>query len=475
MQSIGGKRVGLILGPVVSLSLFFWLNSSSQLGYQGSAVSAVAILMAIWWMTEALPISATAMLPIPLFPLLGIATVADTTAPYAHNLIFLFMGGFLLGIGMQRWNLHKRIALNVLSILGNRAAVLIAGFMVITAIFSMWVSNTATVVMMLPIGMSVIELLGDEAEDNFAVCLMLGLAYGGSIGGIATLIGTPPNALLAAFMQDELGINLSFQSWMKLGLPITCILLPITWFLLTKFLFPLKRGSVVGTKELFKSELSKLGGLRAAELIVMIVFTCTALAWIFRPLIAKYLPGIDDTVIAMTGGLLLFILPSGNKDAPRILSWKETTQLPWGVLLLFGGGLSLAAALARTGVTEFIGTFFIGMENVPPLLVILSVVTVVIFLTEMTSNTAMIAAFLPVLFGISGGLGVEPYLLLIPAAVGASCAFMLPVATPPNALVFASGKITISQMVHAGFWLNIISIFVVSIMCYLFAETLLGL
>lgn len=479
------QRIGLFGGPVIAVVVYLLLAPSVAVGaglsHAGHVTTALATLMAVWWLTEAIPVTATALLPIPLFPLFGVASTKAATAPFAHNLIFLFLGGFLLALAMQRWQLHRRIALLVLAALGNRTEWLVAGFMGLTAWFSMWVSNTATVVMMLPIAISVIDLATRNAKANnqpvpvnFPICLMLGLAYAATIGGTGTLIGTPPNALLAAYVNTAYGVTIGFQQWMRFGLPVVILLLPLCWWMLTRWLYPIRTEQIAGSRALFAEELRGLGPMQRAEWIVTITFLCTALAWVFRPLVAHLLPSIDDTVIAMSGALLLFLIPAGGGTNKRVLDWSVASELPWGVLLLFGGGLSLASAMTANGVSTFIGQQIAGIGAVHPLILIFVVCLVVKILTEITSNTATAAAFLPVLGAIAVGFGVNPYLLLIPAAVGASCAFMLPVATPPNALVFASGRVTIAQMSRAGLWLNLAAVIIITLLTYFAAERFFG-
>ncbi len=459
------------------------------LSQPGRAVAAVGAMMAILWVTEALPIAVTALFPIALFPLVtgGAITIRSAAAPYAHELIFLFMGGFMLALAMQRCNLHRRIALRIILLVGTRPDALVGGFMLATAILSMWVSNTATVVMMLPIAMSVVELVRRElkkARDpdlppdglpfNFAVCLMLGTAYASSIGGIGTLIGTPPNALLAAFLETHYEIKISFVRWLGIGLPLVVVFLPITWFVITKIVFPIHIRKIPGGRELIRMELESQGPMSRAEMTTLAIFLLTAAAWIARPLLVTIeLPGqvrpfvgISDAGIAMTSAILLFAVPVNVKQREFLLTWDQARKLPWGILILFGGGLSLASAIRGTGVAEFIGHHVAGLQYLSTPLLILLVTTVVVFLTELTSNTATTATFLPVLAAVADGLGIDPLLLLVPMTIGASCAFMMPVATPPNAVVFASGEITIPQMCKTGIWLNLIGISLVMLLMY---------
>ncbi len=443
-------------------------------------VAAVAALMATLWLTEAIPISATALLPLVLFPTLGVAPIDDVASPYADPLIFLFLGGFLIALAIERWNLHRRIALTVLSRVGAREDLQIGGFMVATAALSMWVSNTATTVMMLPVALSVVPRAPDggvaPGKENFAVALLLGVAYGSSAGGVATLIGTPPNALLAAFMRQNYGIEIGFGQWMLLGLPISLVMLVATWFLLTRMLFPVGRNEVPAARAAIRDALAALGPASIAEKRVAIVFGLTALLWITRPLLAGLVPALQlsDTAIAVAGALLLFIVPNGIERGRFLLTWEQAERLPWGVLLLFGGGLSLAAAVSQSGLAVWIGGELEGLAGWPVMLLIVAITVLIIFLTELTSNLATSATFLPVVAALALSLGQPPLLLAIPAVLAASCAFMLPVATPPNAIVFASGFLTIPQMARAGVWLNAIGVVVIIGLVYLLMEPVFG-
>ena len=506
--AVGRPRIGLWLGPLLGVAIYLLVPSLSEeaagetaasLSHSGRAVLSVAVLMAVLWVTEALPIAVTALIPIVLFPLLtrGEISVSDSTAPYAHELIFLFLGGFVLAQAMQRWGLHRRIALNTIRLVGTRPAAVVGGFMIATAFLSMWVSNTATVVMMLPIALSVIELvrreLGRSDETavqaqagsfHFAICLLLGTAYAASIGGIGTLIGTPPNALLAAYLADQFDIEISFVRWMAVGLPLVIVFLPITWLVLTKIVFPIRLREIPGGRGLFRDQLSALGPMSRPEFLVLIVFVLTAVAWVTRPLLLNYLtsrdaagvsssPPITDAGIAITAAIVLFAIPVDARRGVFLMSWKDAAKLPWGILILFGGGLSLASALTNTGVTEYIGRLVTGFKDPPIFLLILAVTVAIVFLTELTSNTATTAAFLPILGAVAVGLGISPLLLVVPAAIAASCAFMMPVATPPNAIVFSSGEITIPQMCKAGLWLNFIGIALVVGLMYAVATRVL--
>lgn len=466
--------------PLAALVLYFLLPPS--LPSAGRATSAVGLWMAIWWLSEAIPLPATALLPIVLFPLLGILSMKDAAAPYAHKLIFLFMGGFMIAGAMQRWNLHRRVALWTVLRVGTRPDRIVGGFMLATAFLSMWVSNTATALMMTAIGVSVVDVVvraNEESEDSghFAVCLMLGIAYAASIGGMATLIGTPPNALLAAFLEQEYGVELSFGRWMLFAFPLTMLFLPICWWLLTRRIYPVKRDEESWGHRRVEGLVEELGPISVPEKRVGLIFSLVACAWMFRPVFKSAFPvllsGVDDAGIAIAGALALFIFPAGGKESGCLLDWKTAEKLPWGILLIFGGGLSLAAAISHNGVSEFLGHFFVSMEGSGFLLLFLAT-TLIVLLTEMTSNTATTAAFLPILGAVALGAGVAKEGLLAAVALAASCAFMMPVATPPNAIVFGSGYVSIRQMMRAGIWLNITAVVLIVAWAHLMAGLLLG-
>ncbi|CAA0103964.1 Sodium-dependent dicarboxylate transporter SdcS [Zhongshania aliphaticivorans] len=456
----------LAIGPAI---LVITMLMPAPLGMADEAWLALGgtLWMAIWWATEAVPIPVTALLPLILVPVLGIGEVEDLADAYANGIIFLFLGGFLLGLAMQRWELHRRIALNILLAVGQQPNRQIAGFMIATAFLSMWVSNTATSIMMLPIGLSVISFLPEDNSEErrqFAVALLLAIAYSASIGGIATLIGTPPNAMLVAYLKENHDINIGFGEWMLIGLPISIAMLVFTWWWLCRKGF--SGLNTVASRDLLRAELDKLGVLSGAEARVLIIFLVTAIAWITRPLINNYAPGVSDTVIAMAAGLLLFTVRSGEQDSQALLNWQTAEKLPWGVLLLFGGGLALATMIKTSGLAEWLAQNFSLLAAWPMFAVVLVIVAVIIFLTEITSNTATTATFLPLLGALAVANSVSPMLFVIPAAVAASCAFMMPVATPPNAVVFGSGELKIKDMMGMGFTINLFGIAVVSVAGY---------
>lgn len=472
-RGIKPRRLAGILGGSALFAAMLVLPPPE--GLEGTAwrVAAMAALMAVWWMTEAIPVAATALLPIALFPLLRVSGVTEAAAPYGNPLIFLFLGGFVIARAVERWNLHRRIALAVLSAVGTRPDRLIGGFMLATAGLSMWVSNTATSVMMLPIGLSVIGLLhADEGqtkpgtgEDRFALALLLGIAYSASIGGLATLIGTPPNALLAGFMEQTYGVTVGFFQWMLVGVPVSAVMLGTAWLLLTRILFRHAVPGIEGAEALISGEIGKLGPMGREEKRVVAVFSCVALLWVFRPLLAHWLP-LTDPGIAILGALAMFLVPADLRRGVFLLDWDHAKRLPWGILLLFGGGLSLARAIDDSGLAAWIGELLTACAGWPAVAIVLLIAAIVVFLTELTSNTATAAVFLPVVASLGICIGHNPLLFAVPAALAASCAFMMPVATPPNAIVFGSGMVTVPQMARAGILLNLAAILVILLATY---------
>lgn len=438
--------------------------------------AAVGALMAVWWISEALPIAATALVPIVLFPLLGIATVGATTAPYANEVIYLFLGGFLIAMALESCGLHKRIALAILRVAGTRPPDLILGFMLATAFISMWVSNTATVVMMLPMATSVISLArstGDAAAGagrrEFESALLLGIAYAASIGGLGTLIGTPPNALFAAFMSQTYGQDIGFLQWMLLGVPIVVLALPFAWLVLVKWLHRVGADPIAGGAAMLGEERRALGPISRAEWIVGGITALTAGAWMTRPVLDQWAPALTDAGIAIAGALLMFVVPLSVRPRRSALTWTQAERLPWSVLILFGGGLSLAAAIQQTGLAAWIGVELGALAGWPVLAVLLAVTAVIVLLSELASNTATAAAFLPVAASLAIAIGVDPVVLVLTAALAASGGFMLPVATPPNAIVYGTGALTIPQMARAGALLNLFFVLLLPVIVYLLA------
>ncbi|MEO8408996.1 MAG: DASS family sodium-coupled anion symporter [Propionivibrio sp.] len=457
------RLIALVAGPVVMLMLLA-LPTPEGLSPKAWKLVALAAWMVTWWMFEAAPVPVTALLPIPMMPLLGIADEKAVAANYGHPLIFLFLGGFLIAAAMQRWGLHRRIALSIVKRVGTSPGGIIGGFMLATAFLSMWISNTATAVMMYAVGISVIDFVSEHADNaalarRFGVALMLGIAYSASIGGVGTLIGTPPNTLLASYLADNYGIRIDFGTWMLLGVPLVLVLLPVTWLLLCKVIFPTRGLRLGGAHELIEEELKALGAISKGERIVMVVFVATALMWIARTWVVD-LTGlsISDTTIALVAATLLFALPASIEKGQFTVEWDAAKNVPWGVLLLFGGGLALAGAFSSTGLAQSIGKAVGALQGADFALIVLVTITTIIFLTELTSNTATTATFLPILGAVAVGLGASPMALAVPAAIAASMAFMMPVATPPNAIVFSYEGMHIQDMMKAGFWLNLIAI-----------------
>ena len=461
------RLTGAVLGPLVFAAT---LLSPAPAGLAPAAwpVAGLALWMAAWWISEAVPLPATALLPVVLLPATGVTSVAQASAPFANPLILLFLGGFLIALTMERWNLHRRIALALLSRLPERSAVLVAGFMAVSAFLSMWVSNTATTLMLLPIGLSVIALLAEDhakAGHDFPLALMLGIAYAASIGGIATLVGTPPNALVAGIMDENFGIQVGFARWMAAALPLSLALLAVGWFVLARIVCRLPKGELPGVKTLMVERYRALGPIGSAERRVALVAGLTAVLWIVDPLSDEIVGEntLTDTGIAIGAAILLFLLPSGSDKGVRLLDWETAKRAPWAVLILFGGGLSLAHAIAVSGLAEWVGLGLADLAAWPVVLVTGLMVLIVVFLTEITSNTATAATFIPIASALALAFGLSPLDLAAPAAVAASCAFMLPVATPPNAIVYGSGQVTAAQMVRAGFLLNIAAVLLITL------------
>ncbi len=472
------KTIGAIgvLGYILILCFF----RPEGLSQSGVAVLAATFLIALWWIFEVTDIAVTALLPIILFPLSAAMGLGDTTSAYGHKYIFLYMGGFFLAIAIEKWNLHRRIALNIISFVGASISRITLGFMLATAFMSMWISNTATSVMMLPIGIAIVKQLKDhpdtEEDENalFGKMLMLAIAYSASIGGIATLFGTPPNLVFAGVIKELYDVEISFAKWLAIGLPIALILLFVAWLYLTRVAFKIKMQEFPGGSKEIKRLKKDLGPMGQEEKIVSVVFAAMALMLIFRQWLQNFIPQLDDTIIAMTAGVILCILPSkGNKGS--ILTWKEAVKMPWGVLILFGGGMALASGFTSSGLAQWIGSQFELLKALPIVLLILVLIVSVNFLTEITSNLATTAMLLPILAPIAMTLDVHPYLLLISATIAASCAFMLPVATPPNAVVFGSGLLKIKDMTKVGLRMNMVSILLIWAFVYFFLGLILNI
>lgn len=471
-MQISKQNIGRILGPLAFFYILFFFHPDG-LSVSANAVLASVAWVAIWWVTEAIPIYVTALLPLILFPLTGALSLSETATSYGHKYIFLYMGGFILAIAIEKWNLHKRIALTIINLIGTNIINIILGFMLATAFLSMWISNTAATVIILPIAMAIVYQLNDnpdtEKDENkiFGKALMLAIAYSASIGGISTLIGTPTNLVLAGVVQTTFGKEITFSEWFVLGFPISVLLLFISWVYLTRFAFTFKQKEFPGGRSEITLRLKALGKMEFEEKMVLFIFILTAFAWIARSfLLQRFIPAIDDTIIAMCTVIIMFLLPTRQKEK-KLITWEDAVKLPWGILLLFGGGLTLAMGFESSGLALWIGGKLSALQVLPFVLLLLILITIVNFLTELTSNIATTAILLPVLVSLAPVLGVHPYYLMIAATLAASCAFMLPVATPPNAVVFGSGYLEMADMVKKGFWLNIISILILTVTVYL--------
>jgi len=475
------QKVGLFMG----LALFFLvlvMPLPEGMSLPASRVAAVALLMACFWMAETVPIPATGILPIFLFPLLGVMPTADVTLSYGNQILFLFMGGFLIAVAMQKWNLHRRIALSVINKVGSSPNRLVLGFMLSTALLSMWISNTATCVMMTPVAIAVVEQTMRQRPEhlraqpyNFGTALMLGIAYSSSAGGVSTLVGTPPNAILIGMIDTLYGYQISFVDWMKLGLPISICMLGIIWVFLTRIMYPMRDADEQNdlARLHIQQQLDKMGTMSGQEKKVALVFFLVAVCWILRGLFTpEWLNFVSDPAIAMCGAFLLFIIPAGEKQEGFILDWDTAKTIPWDIIILMGGGFALAAGFSGSGLTEWLANQLTVLQGVHFFVLIVVVVLFVTFLTEMTSNAATATLFIPVMGALAISMDLHPFALMVPAALGASFAFMLPVATPPNAIVFASRQITIAQMAKTGFVLNIIGAIVVSTLSYLLLKQL---
>lgn len=470
--------IGLILGPLLFvLTLLFF--EPEGLSKEGIAILASTLWVATWWITEAAPIAVTSLLPVVLFPLTGGLTQGVTNA-YGDGTVFLFLGGFIIALALEKWGLHRRIALNIILLVGTDTKRIVLGFMLATGVLSMWISNTATAMMMMPIAMSVIahvNATNGKEEHNFAKIILLGVAYSASIGGLATLIGTPPNTIFAGVAKEMFGVEISFAKWMLFGVPISALMLFLTWFYLVRFSFPLSFKQIPGGKELIVEQKRELGKMSFEEKLVAVVFTFTALAWITRTFILQeYIsPNINDTVIAIAAAIVLFLLPSRQAENGRLLSWSDAKNVPWGILLLFGGGLAIAKGFKESGLAQWIGEQLTVLQDVHLLLMILAVVALVLALTEITSNTASATMMYPIMASLALAISVHPYTLMIAAGVAAASAFMLPVATPPNAIVFGSGYLRIPEMAKAGFWVNVIAIIVLTLSIYFLLPAVWGI
>lgn len=471
------KRIGFFLGPLLFLSIILFVNPN-LIAPGATKVMAVGVLMITWWITEAVPNPVAALVPLILFPALGVMNMTDSAAPYANPSVFLFMGGFLIALALEKHKLHERIAINIVRLTGTSGNGIILGFTLSSGLISMWISNTATALMMLPIGISVIQLLKrsgtneemSKGEKNFALGLMLSIGYAASLGGMATIIGTPPNVVFAGFAKQFYNQDISFFRWMVIGVPLSMITLFACYFMITRWLFPNKLPKIEGSEALIANKLNELGPMRREEKLTLCVFGLTSFFWIFQQgLNALFGSSIlNDTNIAITGGVLMFLVPIDFKNDLFLISWDDTKKLPWGILILFGGGISLAEGMESTGIIKAIGESIKGIQGINIWTLMLILIVTAIVLTEFMSNVALVTIFVPVVFGIAEGLNFDPYILALPVTFAASCAFVFPISTPPNAIVFSSGHIKMKEMIRAGFWLDIICMAIIFLLSVLF-------
>lgn len=465
------QRLGLVLGPVLALLIGLFFRPDGLSG-AGVWVAAVAVWMAIWWATEATHVAVTALLPIVAFPFLGVMSIKAAAAPYAHPMIYLFFGGFVIALAIERCGLHRRIALTIFGLVGADARALIGGFMVAAAVVSMWISNTSTTLMLLPVAVSVVTVIGEtmpglaaKQQQNFGASLLIGLAYGATLGGIATLVGTPPNAFLAAFLSDTYNLEVGFAQWMLLGLPLSFVMLPLGWLVLTRLVFPVSFRASPQAMGHIEDVRTGLGRMSRAEIRVALVFGLVVLGWMFRKNIQGLpgLTGVSDTGIAMMAAIAAFLIPSGT-DGKTLVTWEDMARLPWAILILFGGGLALAAGVSQSGLAAWLGEQLGGLSTINTVVLIVLLTAFIIFLTELTSNLATTTTFLPVVATIAEQMGGSVMLFVVPVTLAASCAFMLPIATPPNAIVYSSGRVTIPDMIRAGLVMNVIAAAVLSVL-----------
>lgn len=480
------KVRGLVLGPLLFAITYIMLTSFTGLSAEACKVLAVAVWMVTWWITEAVHVAVTALVPMVLLPLLGVITISQATASYGNPVIYLFMGGFIIALGLEKHRLHERIALNMIRATGTSGDGIIAGFVLATGLISMWISNTATAIMMLPIAVSVTQLISDELGSsgvsekgyrNFATGLMLSIAYASSIGGMATIVGTPPNLVMVGLYHQHYGMEVSFVEWIRIGAPVSVCVLVLCYLVITRIAFPNRLKSIPGSSKLIRQRIAGLGAISKPEKFVLIIFTLTALSWIFRPYLNALLSLVfygdssvailSDTVIAMAGGLLMFAIPTNLRKGEFLLTWDDMKRLPWGILILFGGGLCLAQSLEDSGIIQMVGDGITSWGDIDLWVMILALSAISMFLTELMSNVALTTIFVPVVFGIADGLGYDAKVLAIPVALAASCAFCLPISTPPNAILFASGHIRLIDMLRGGLILNVVSLGVILLLTML--------
>ncbi|WP_088051118.1 SLC13 family permease [Virgibacillus dakarensis] len=479
------QKVGLILGPLLFL-LTLLLFQPEGLSPEARAVLAVTLWVATWWITEPIPIAVTSLFPIILLPITGAMDGDTVVSSYGNDIIFLFLGGFFIATAMEKWNLHKRIALSIISVIGTSPQRIVLGFMVATAFLSMWVSNTAATMMLIPMGLAIINQAtsslekGEYAKEipKFEKAVIFGIGYAATIGGLGTLIGTPPLSILAATVGKMFDTEISFADWMKVGVPVAILLIPILWLYLTKIVYKVNFRELPGGKEQINKERRSLGGISYEEKAVAAVFTFAAFMWITRTFIWEnivHVPGISDGIIAMAATILLFLIPSKQEDGSKIMEWKDSKDIPWGILILFGGGLAIAAGFTETGLSDWIGNQLAGLEGMNIFIIMLVATGVILFLTEITSNTATGTMIIPVVATLGLALNVHPFALMVPCAMAANCAFMLPVGTPPNAIIYGTGKLKITEMVKNGFWLNIISLSLIVVAVYFYLPVVWGI
>ena len=483
------RKIGLILGPTLAIIIaLIPVPDAASVGEghvaltpEALRVAALLAWMAVWWSTEAIPIPATSLLPIIFLPLIGGGSATQAVEAYFSTTVGLLFGGFVVALGIERWNLHKRIALNIVSASGDRLKLITAGFMFASALISAWISNTATTLMMVPIALSVAASTGDK-DGTFSKALLLGICYACSIGGMATPIGTPTNLIAKDWLEQNVGATISFPQWMAFGVPAAMLVVPLAWFVVTRGMASRVGGAASSAQDMVRGELRALGGLTTQEKRIAMVFGTVAAMWVLRvPAqdLLKDVPGlgwfqsVGDMGIAVFGALLTFLIPAGGSEKRALLSWEEAEKLPWGVLLLFGGGISLGRAVSRTGLSEWVGDQMGVLAGAPGIVIVLATVALVIYLTEVTSNVATMTTLAPILGAFAVGAGIAPESLLGPAALAASCAFMLPVATAPNAIVYASGKVTISEMIRAGFWINAGAVVIITLIGHFLAPLVL--
>lgn len=492
---MSAKRIGLVVGLLLAVGLQL-IPPPGDLGREGWVVASLAILMAVWWATEAIPIPATALLPLVVLPLSGALTMPAAAAPYANPTVLLYLGGFIIALGLERWNLHERVALNIIARAGGRPRMLVLGFMIAAGLISMWISNTATALMMIPIALSVAQVETGGKKGPFAAALLLGVAYACSIGGVATPVGTPTNLVAVGYLDQAHGIGVSFLQWMTIGLPVAVIFTPIAWFVLTRLAFKVEAAAVGVAGGEVQARIGALGPITAPEARIAAVFGVVALCWIVRQpaldaliaeltasgasemLIARVrgLNGTNgDALIAIAGAIATFLTPAGGKAADAaLMDWESAVRLPWGVVLLFGGGLSLADAIDASGLAAWLGAALSGLGMLPAILIVLIVVVVIVFMSELASNVATVTVFMPVVGALALTGDIDLMTLALPAALAGSYAFMLPVGTPPNAIVYGTGQVTMQEMIGAGFRLNLAAIALITVSSVVLVPLIFG-